>query len=111
MSEVKNEATEATTNPSIEEPKNNENGADKAATEDKETVVDVKAESGNGTEEAKQPEKKPSGPRTYENGMLKTSASVQYDRGGKNSKYDPSVLKTSDNPKEIRGQVGSFKMF
>jgi hypothetical protein len=41
--------------------------------------------------------------RTYENGMLKTSAIEQKRR--ENSKYDPSVLEISADPKEIRGQV------
>lgn len=41
--------------------------------------------------------------RTYENGMLKTSA--REEKGGKNSKYDPSVLPQTDDPKKIRAQV------
>lgn len=112
MSEVKVEPkvepTEAIT---TDIPKNNENGAPKFEADEKETKVDLKTEPDNAAEEGKGPEKQPTGPRTYENGMLKTSASIQYERGGKNSKYDPSVLKTSENPKEIRGQVGSYKIF
>jgi lupus La protein len=44
-------------------------------------------------------------PRTYENGVLKTSGQVQEGRGVKNSKYDPSILPTTDDPSKIRAQV------
>ena len=51
------------------------------------------------------PEKKP---RTYENGVLKTSAQESPERK-RNSKYDPSVLPTTNDPKEIRAQVHTHK--
>lgn len=53
----------------------------------------------------KTPEKKP---RTYENGVLKTSAQESPERK-RNSKYDPSVLPTTNDPKEIRAQVYTHK--
>lgn len=43
--------------------------------------------------------------RVYDNGVLKTSARTQEDPR-KNSKYDPSVLPETDDPKKIRAQVG-----
>jgi len=43
---------------------------------------------------------------TYENGMLKTTARER-DDGRSNSKYDPSILPETDDPKKIRAQVGS----
>jgi lupus La protein len=101
MSDIKDEPTEAVTNPTTDGPKT-ENGDSNTA------AVDSKPEQGNGAEEAKKtPEKSHhNGPRTYENGMLKTSASADANPK-RNSKYDPSVLRTTDNPKEIRGQVDS----
>jgi lupus La protein len=47
--------------------------------------------------------KKSSALRTYENGVLKTSAHQH--EGKNNSKYDPSVLPVTDDPKQIRSQV------
>jgi lupus La protein len=110
MSDSKVEPTEATTNPTTEEPKNIENGDSKPTTEDDKISFDSKPEDRKDAEEEQQREKKPrhNGPRTYDNGMLKTSASVSL-HGNRNSKYDPSVLETTDNPKEIRGQVGCCK--
>jgi lupus La protein len=112
MSESKVEPTEASTNPTTDGPKNNENGDAKAAAESNETALDSNTDQEKGAEVTGQPEKKheQSGARTYDNGMLKTSATIQYDHGSRNSKYDPSVLRTSDNPKEIRGQVRICKL-
>ena len=42
--------------------------------------------------------------RTYEDGVLKTSAQ-ESPYGKNNSKYDPSVLPETDDPKKIRAQV------
>jgi lupus La protein len=53
-------------------------------------------------------EKKPK-QRTYENGMLKTSARIQDDRKSQ-SKYDASVLPETDDPSKIRAQVCSNKI-
>jgi hypothetical protein len=44
--------------------------------------------------------------RTYEDGVLKTSAQVI--EGVNNSRYDPSVLSVTDDPKLIRAQVCSI---
>lgn len=104
MSDSKVEASDATTIPTMDEPKN-KNGDATAASDEKETAVDLNADEGDDAEEKERRKKQSgrNGPRTYENGMLKTSATA--DNGNRNSKYDPSVLKTSDSPKEIRGQV------
>jgi lupus La protein len=104
MSDSKVEAAESTTNPTMDKPKN-ESGDAKAAPEDKETSADSDADQGMDADEQGEKRSARRGPRTYENGMLKTSAITQYQHTNRNSKYDPSVLKTSDNPKEIRGQV------
>ena len=106
MSDSEIVPTEATTNPTMDEAKN-ENGNAKTTVEEKETAADSNSSQGNDAEEKEQREEKSArnGPKTYEKGMLKTTATVQYDKTYSNSKYDPSVLKTSDDPKEIRGQV------
>jgi len=44
--------------------------------------------------------------RTYEDGVLKTSA--QEIEGVNNSRYDPSILSVTDDPKLIRAQVCSI---
>lgn len=105
MSDNKEEPTEATTNPTGDESKPNEGGGVKSTVVDEETEIESR---GTGEDDAGGAQKRQTknGTRTYENGMLKTSATEQSDRG-RNSKYDPSILKTSDNPKEIRGQVSS----
>ncbi|CZT00531.1 related to RNA-binding protein La1 [Rhynchosporium graminicola] len=43
--------------------------------------------------------------RYDENGVLKTSAQVDWKDHRKNSKYDPSILPTTDDPAKIRAQV------
>lgn len=100
MSDINEEPTETVTNPTTDEPKKSENGDSNTAT------VESKPELGTGAEKANKTPGKghQSGPRTYENGMLKTSASADANPK-RNSKYDPSILRSTDNPKEIRGQV------
>lgn len=104
MADSKVDQVEAATNPTTDEPKNAEQETSKPVPSDSATVNDAAAE------QLDDSERKPRGPRTYDNGMLKTSAKETLDRKN-NSKYDPSVLQTTDNPKEIRGQVGSFIRF
>lgn len=77
---------------------------------DAEVVIKVENEAVKATTndtEMRSPENKATnGVRTYEDGMLKTSAREdQYDRS-KNSKYDPSILPETDDPVLIRNQVG-----
>ena len=43
--------------------------------------------------------------RTYEDGVLKTSAREDRNDRSKNSKYDPSVLPETNDPQLIRNQV------
>jgi lupus La protein len=84
----------------------------------KEEDVDVKTENNDNKDEAisdskeikseDKEEKKPK-QRTYENGMLKTSARIQDDRKSQ-SKYDASVLPETDDPSKIRAQVCSNKI-
>lgn len=111
MSDLKVESAEVPANPTSEI--KSENGGVEAAVEtDAAASKNAEAES-NGdqadTKEVKHEQKNGrNGVRTYENGMLKTSAQEQLD-SDKNSKYDPSVLAITDNPQEIRGQVGSYK--
>jgi lupus La protein len=107
MSDNKEEPTEATTNPTSDESKPSEDGGVEANVVDEEAEIDSRGTRENDAGEAQKKQTK-NGARTYENGMLKTTATEQPDRG-RNSKYDPSILKTSDNPKEIRGQVSSYK--
>jgi hypothetical protein len=45
------------------------------------------------------------GPRTYDNGVLKTTRKVDDKDYKNNSKYDPTVLPETDDAKEIRKQV------
>lgn len=55
----------------------------------------------NGTEK----ERENNGVRTYEDGVLKTSAIEDLKDPRKNNKYDPSVLPETDDPQLIRNQV------
>jgi hypothetical protein len=112
MSDLKVESAEVATNPTNEI--KSENGGVEAAVEtDAAASKDAEAESKgdqSDTKEVKQEQKNGhDGVRTYENGMLKTSAQEQPEFS-RNSKYDPSVLAVTDNPKAIRGQVGSYKV-
>jgi lupus La protein len=66
----------------------------KDATDVREEKNDEKA-NGNGTPQSKKQ-------RTYDNGVLKTSGQ---EGRGRNSKYDPSILPTTDDPSKIRAQV------
>lgn len=108
MSDSKAELTAAVPNPAHEETAIKESGSVKASAVGEKANAESKDGAQNGDGEAKRAEGKngQNEVRTYDNGMLKTTAREHQDRD-KNSKYDPSVLKTSDNPKEIRGQVGS----
>jgi lupus La protein len=100
------------------EPSNGATEVKSEKAEVKEEDVNVRAEnSGNkygATSDSKEvksedkEEKKPK-QRTYENGMLKTSARIQEDRKSQ-SKYDASVLPETDDPSKIRAQVCSNKI-
>ncbi|KAE8452622.1 hypothetical protein EG329_013881 [Mollisiaceae sp. DMI_Dod_QoI] len=76
-----------------------ENGANEIKTEQKEENG-ATAEEKTKSDETKEEVKKE---RTYENGVLKTSAQIV--EGKSNSKYDASVLPESDDPSKIRAQV------
>jgi lupus La protein len=89
-------------------------GGDASAPTD--TAAEVVANGANGSTEAKvelmddnkekapkENGKKEPRKRTYEDGVLKTSA--QETEGENNSKYDPSVLPVTDDAKQIRSQV------
>ena len=90
------------------------------ASEAKEEVVDAKTENSDNkdgatsepkevkSEDKDEDEKKPK-QRTYENGMLKTSARI-LDNKKSHSKYDASVLPETDDPSKIRAQVCSNKI-
>lgn len=71
----------------------------------------TKTEDGDSKTESKDTKKKGSekreknGVRTYEDGVLKTSAQEDPNDRRNNSKYDPSVLPETDDPKLIRNQV------
>jgi lupus La protein len=73
-------------------------GNSEAAEDVKEEKVDVKTEGSGATDEKKE--------RIGEDGVLKTSAQIDYNRKN-HSKYDPSVLPTTDDPSKIRAQVCS----
>jgi lupus La protein len=66
----------------------------KDATDVREEKNDEKT-NGKGTPQSKKQ-------RTYDNGVLKTSGQ---EGRGRNSKYDPSILPTTDDPSKIRAQV------
>jgi lupus La protein len=72
---------------------------------------ETKTEVGDSTTESKDTKKNDSekreknGVRTYEDGVLKTSAQEDLNDRRNNSKYDPSVLPETDDPKLIRNQV------
>jgi lupus La protein len=68
--------------------------------EDGDVKSEVKNAKKNGTEK-----KEKNGPPTYENGILKTTVREDVNDRSKNSKYDPSVLPETDDPKLIRNQV------
>ena len=78
-----------------------------AAAEGKETngKSEVEENSKDGENSAtKGPDSDLKKPRTYEDGVLKTSAREDpYAKS--NSKYDPSILPQTDDPKKIRAQV------
>jgi lupus La protein len=79
---------------------------EKETAEKNEAVTNIKAENGDEkTEENGTPRYKKQ--RTYDNGVLKTSGQVQEGEGARNSKYDPSILPTTDDPSKIRAQVCS----
>jgi hypothetical protein len=65
--------------------------------EDGDVKIESKDAKKNGTEK--------NGFRTYEDGVLKTSAREDHKDRSKNSKYDPSVLPDTDDPQLIRNQV------
>jgi lupus La protein len=93
-SEVKSEKVEVEEDVDVKtENSDNKNGATSSSKE-------VKSED----KEEKKPKQ-----RTYENGMLKTSARIQDDRKSQ-SKYDASVLPETDDPSKIRAQVRSNKI-
>ena len=68
--------------------------------EDGDVKIESKDAEKNGTEK-----KEKNGFRTYEDGVLKTSAREDHKDRSKNSKYDPSVLPETDDPQLIRNQV------
>ncbi|KAH8585577.1 hypothetical protein B0O99DRAFT_646619 [Bisporella sp. PMI_857] len=93
----------------VEDTKIEEAKADAAAVGEK---AEENIESVDATEDLKMSEEtekksKTSGPRKYEDGVLKTSA--QEDTNPKaNSKYDPSILPESNDASQIRGQVAFY---
>ncbi|KAH7384784.1 hypothetical protein BKA64DRAFT_711905 [Cadophora sp. MPI-SDFR-AT-0126] len=120
MSDLKVEATEpdpsATSLPNDETIK--KEGGDSSApietaaeTETKPVNGEVKEEAVEGKvendSEAKDEKagKKQDRKRYDENGVLKTSARQDWDDYKNNSKYDPSILPTTDDPAKIRAQV------
>jgi lupus La protein len=105
------------TDPEVK-PSNSASEVKSEKVEVKEEDVDVKTENSdnkNGatsnSKEVKSEDKEEKKPkqRTYENGMLKTSARIQDDRKSQ-SKYDASVLPETDDPSKIRAQVRSNKI-
>ncbi|KAI1000878.1 hypothetical protein K3495_g7325 [Podosphaera aphanis] len=78
---------------SISETKPNINEAKDSDAKSNSTNPSLAQESG---DKVQTPEK------TYPNGVLKTVAQIE---GVNNSKYDPSILPTTDDPKKIRAQV------
>jgi hypothetical protein len=108
MSSAKVEEAQPVAVPStVEEPTKADEAApeatSEATSETKAADADVNVPSVFGNGEEKTTKK----PRTYENGMLKTSAQERYT--GKhnklNSKYDASILPVTDDHKTIRNQV------
>jgi len=69
-------------------------------TDDKDVKTEFKDTKKNGTEK-----KDKNGLRTYEDGVLKTSAQEDPSDRRNNSKYDPSVLPETNDPQLIRNQV------
>ena len=136
MSDIKVETTEsdpAATSISNDETVNKTGGDPSAPTDTDSVMAEVKSEKPNGAEEVKEEEKKEdvdmekngeATPAKEKNGDTKQESSEKYnsrkyggDRDRKpwvkhenRSKYDPSVLPSSDNPKEIRAQVGNIKI-
>ena len=122
MSDLKVEATEpdpsATSLPN-DETVNKEGGDSSAPTdptaeteskpangEVKEEAVEKKAENGSDHKD-ENAGKKQDRKRYDENGVLKTTAKQDWDDHKNNSKYDPSILPTTDDPVKIRAQVDS----
>lgn len=68
--------------------------------EDGDVKTDIKDTKMNGAEK-----KEMNGLRTYEDGVLKTSAREDATDRNKNSKYDPSILPETDDARLIRNQV------
>jgi hypothetical protein len=90
-----------------------ENGDAAPAPEKSEDVKpeakDTEMSEGVKEEDVKDEKKDEKKPKSYDNGILKTTRRA--DESGdfkKNSKYDPSVLPETDNAAEIRKQVWSY---
>ncbi|PVH82600.1 hypothetical protein DL98DRAFT_513708 [Cadophora sp. DSE1049] len=120
MSDLKVEATEpdpsATSLPN-DETVDKEGGDSSAPTETavapgtkpangevKAEAADTKVENGSESKDEKAG-KKQDRKRYDENGVLKTNARQDWDDHKNNSKYDPSILPTTDDPAKIRAQV------
>jgi len=103
----------------------NQNGGDPSAPTNSDTGM-AEAEKPNGAEEVKKDDEKAdtekNGEATQNSDTKKESSEKHNSRqyGGdrkpwvkheNRSKYDPSVLPSSDNPKEIRAQVGNIEIF
>ena len=71
-----------------------------AKLEDEDVKIDLKDTKTNGADK-----KEKNGLRTYEDGVLKTSAKEDATDRKKNSKYDPSILPETDDAQLIRNQV------
>jgi lupus La protein len=107
----------------------NKSGGDPSAPTNTDSVMtdaEAEAEKSNGAEEIKKDEKnvdtEKNGEATKIGDTKKESSEKHNSRqhGGdrrpwvkheNRSKYDPSVLPSSDDPKEIRAQVGNIKIF
>jgi hypothetical protein len=117
MSDNKLEAAEpqvaapAPTNDEVKPPIADQDIKTEPATADEQIKSEAKAKEEEDTAKANSTEKSgkgsANGPRFYENGVLKTTA--QQIEGASNSRYDPSILETTDDAAKIRGQVGSCK--
>lgn len=115
MSDIKLEAAEpqvaapAPTNDEVKPPIADQDIKTEPATADEQIKSEAKAKEEEDTAKANSTEKSgkgsANGPRFYENGVLKTTA--QQIEGASNSRYDPSILETTDDAAKIRGQVGS----
>ncbi|KAH8804726.1 hypothetical protein F5884DRAFT_822688 [Xylogone sp. PMI_703] len=103
MSQAEAEAVapEATATASLPEQQTEGNGAEVGKTTPANGNADGGPVKSEDEEKVKSPERHV---RTDANGVLKTSAR-SYDDPRKNSKYDPSVLPETDDPKKIRAQV------